>query len=61
MNSQDEWVTIGEAVKILPVAVAKSTIRRWLDDGKYNIVAKRFCGRIVIRKDTLPKLTDYWG
>ena len=53
-----EWITISEAVKRMPVRVAKSTIRRWCEEGKYGIVAGRFAGRVVIRSDSLPAILD---
>ncbi len=57
-RGKDEWITIGEAVRRLPVRVAKSTVRRWLEEGKYGIVAGKFAGRVVVRADTLPKILD---
>jgi hypothetical protein len=53
-----EWITISQAVKRLPVRVAKSTVRRWIEEGKYGIVAGKFAGRVVIRSDTLPEILD---
>ncbi len=55
---KDEWITIGEAVRRMPVKVAKSTVRRWLEEGKYGIVVGRFAGRVVVRADTLPTILD---
>lgn len=57
-SSNEEWITISEAVKRLPVPVAKSTVRRWVEEGKYGIVAGRFAGRVVIRSDTLPEILE---
>ncbi|MBW7996124.1 MAG: helix-turn-helix domain-containing protein [Candidatus Glassbacteria bacterium] len=53
-----EWITISEAVKRLPVRVSKSAVRRWIEEGKYGIVAGRFAGRVVIRSDTLPEILE---
>jgi hypothetical protein len=53
-----EWITIAEAVRRLPVRVAKSTVRRWCEEGKYGIIAGRFAGRVVVRADTLPDVLD---
>jgi len=50
-----EWLTIAQAVERVPIPVSKSTIRRWIDEGKYTIVAGRFGGRVVVRADTLPQ------
>ena len=56
--TNEEWITISEAVKRLPVPVAKSTVRRWVEEGKYGIVAGRFAGRVVIRSDSLPEILE---
>ena len=55
---KDEWISIGEVVRRLPVRVAKSTVRRWLEEGKYGLVAGKFAGRVVVRADTLPEILD---
>ena len=57
-GNSGEWITISQAVKRLPVRVAKSTVRRWIEEGKYGIIAGKFAGRVVIRADTLPEILD---
>ena len=51
-----KWITIAEAVDSLPVPVSPSTIRRWIEEGKYGIVGGRFAGRLVVRLDSLPQI-----
>ncbi len=58
MQEQEQWITIAEAAERSPVTVAKSTIRRWIEEGKYGIIAGRFGGRVVIRADTLPGIVE---
>ncbi|MFH1070061.1 MAG: hypothetical protein V1794_10630 [Candidatus Glassbacteria bacterium] len=53
-----EWITIAESVARLPVPVSKSTVRRWIEEGKHGIVAGRFGGRVVVRADTLPGIVE---
>ena len=57
-SDSQEWITISEAVRRLPVRVAKSTVRRWIEEGKYGVVAGKFAGRVVIRADTLPEILE---
>ncbi len=49
-----EWITIREAVARMPVPVSKSTLRRWVEEGRHGIVAGRFGARLVVRADSLP-------
>jgi hypothetical protein len=60
MNSrgkqQWKWITISEAVDCLPITVAPSTIRRWIEEEKYGIVGGKFAGRLVVRSDSLPRI-----
>ena len=53
-----EWITIADCVDRLPVPVSKSTVRRWIEEGKHGIVAGRFGGRVVVRADTLPGIIE---
>jgi len=53
-----EWITITESVERMPVPVSKSTVRRWIEEGKHGIVAGRFGGRVVVRADTLPGIVE---
>jgi hypothetical protein len=57
-TNNSEWLTIAQAVARVPIPVSKSTIRRWIDEGKYNIVAGRFGGRVVVRADSLPQIKE---
>jgi|GEM_PF-3943808 hypothetical protein len=56
---KEEWLTIAQAVERMPIPVSKSTVRRWIEEGKYGIVAGKFGGRLVIRADTLPDIKEY--
>ena len=56
--NKEEWITIAQAVERMPITVSKSTVRRWIEEGKHGIVAGKFGGRLVIRADTLPAVTD---
>ncbi len=55
---KEEWLTIAQAVERMPIPVSKSTVRRWIEEGKYGIVAGKFGGRLVIRADTLPDIKE---
>ena len=55
-KQQWKWVTIAEAVECMPIAVSPSTIRRWIEEGKYGIVGGKFAGRLVVRLDSLPQI-----
>jgi len=55
---KEQWITIAQAVERMPIPVSKSTVRRWIEEGKYGIIAGKFGGRLVIRADTLPDITD---
>ena len=57
-DKKEEWITIAQAVERMPITVSKSTVRRWIEEGKHGIVAGKFGGRLVIRADTLPDITD---
>ena len=54
----EEWITIAQAVERMPITVSKSTVRRWIEEGKHGIIAGRFGGRLVIRADTLPAIKE---
>jgi len=56
--TKEEWLTIAQAVERMPIPVSKSTVRRWIEEGKYGIVAGKFGGRLVIRADTLPDIKE---
>ena len=56
VKKQWKWLTIAEAVDSMPVSVSPSTIRRWIEEGKYGIVGGRFAGRLVVRSDSLPQI-----
>ena len=55
-KKQGRWLTIAEAIDSMPVTVSPSTIRRWIDEGKYGIVGGKFAGRLVVRSDSLPQI-----
>ncbi len=55
---REEWLTIAQAVERMPIPVSKSTVRRWIEEGKYGILAGKFGGRLVIRADTLPDIRE---
>lgn len=55
---REEWLTIAQAVERMPIPVSKSTVRRWIEEGKYGILAGKFGGRLVIRADTLPDIKE---
>lgn len=55
---QSGWITISEAVRRMPVPVSRSTLRRWIEEGKQGIVAGRFGARLVVREDSLPTVVD---
>ncbi|MBN2290173.1 MAG: helix-turn-helix domain-containing protein [Candidatus Glassbacteria bacterium] len=55
-KTQVKWVTISEAADCMPIPVSPSTIRRWIDEGKYGIVGGKFAGRLVVRLDSLPQI-----
>lgn len=57
-QKQSGWITIAEAVRRMPVPVSRSTLRRWIDEGKHGIVAGKFGARHVVREDTLPGVVD---
>jgi len=57
-ENKTEWITIADAVERMPIPVSKSTVRRWIDEGKHGIVAGRFGGRLVIRADSLPQIVE---
>ncbi|MEA2063103.1 MAG: hypothetical protein U9P14_05345 [Gemmatimonadota bacterium] len=57
-KSKQRWITIADAVELLPVEVAPSTVRRWIEEGKYGIVGGRFAGRLVVRSDSLPEVVS---
>lgn len=56
-----EWITIREAVERMPVPVSRSTLRRWVEEGRHGIVAGRFGARLVVRADTLPSVEQEPG
>lgn len=58
VTKTEKWITIAEAVERMPIPVSKSTVRRWIEEGKHGIVAGKFGGRLVIRADTLPEIRD---
>ncbi|HUU30117.1 MAG TPA: hypothetical protein VM123_20120 [archaeon] len=57
-SNKAQWITIAQAVDRVPIPVSKSTIRRWIEEGKYGIVAGRFGGRVVVRADSLPQIEE---
>ena len=57
-STQPGWITISEAVRRMPVPVSRSTLRRWIEEGKHGIVAGRFGARFVVREDSLPTVVD---
>ena len=57
-SARESWLTIREAVERMPVPVSRSTLRRWIEEGKHGIVAGRFGSRLVVRADTLPGVVD---
>ena len=57
-SRQSGWITISEAVRRMPIPVSRSTLRRWIEEGKQGIVAGKFGARLVIREDSLPTVVD---
>ncbi len=55
-KQQWKWLTISDAVESLPISVSPSTIRRWIEEGKYGIVGGKLAGRLVVRSDSLPQI-----
>ena len=55
-----KWLTIAEAAERIPVTISKSTLRRWVEEGKHGLISGRFGCRYVIRSDSLPEIDqDY--
>ena len=53
-----QWITIAQAVERMPIPVSKSTVRRWIEEGKHGLVAGKFGGRVVLRADSLPEIIE---
>jgi excisionase family DNA binding protein len=60
-EKKSEWITVAQAADRLPIPVSRSTVRRWIEEGKHGIVAGRFGGRLVVRADTLPGIVEEDG
>ncbi len=57
---KEEWITINQAIERMAIPVAPSTMRRWIEEDKYGIVAKKLGNRYIIRADTLPQPRDIY-